>query len=464
MNILYITCGCNVANLFLPLALAFRKLYPGTENILVDPSDILHDVPERGESPAELFLQHGFKGEIIKRDDFPDLSGLGTMYKAYLFYFRLYERLRPSAVVVPYELGYAYYAVQAAKIMGIPTCHVQHSHWGPYKFDASPFQELPSNKSVLEKQRDVLKEGVKFIRRAPGYLHALPYRVYARLRKIQPHIPDIPEELLKVKDKLKGQTEFYPMDADMMAFCGPYYKRLLKEKRPEVAERLEMVGYLRGDVFLNNPVEPVETIYERYRLDTRGGLALYFFSAYRDFPPFLKLNRRHHPDDALIDAIRALRSVDGEINVLVLLHPLHHFERYRKELLGLMEKNNFDRVRIDRMHNDQFTLYRHASIVMGIQSTTLYEAMLANVPIVIQNYVLSRVYDPKLFECGATAPVFFPEHLHEQIERALTDKGFQERMFENQKMVCEDVFGPFDGKCGERTAKAIVGLINEGKQ
>ena len=74
-----------------------------------------------------------------------------------------------------------------------------------------------------------------------------------------------------------------------------------------------------------------------------------------------------------------------------------------------------------------------SSFVIGIKSACLYEAMLFNVPVVVQQYVLTKILDPQLFDYGAAAPVFSPDQLEAKIKKALFDDDFRKCMFQNQK-------------------------------
>jgi hypothetical protein len=270
----------------------------------------------------------------------------------------------------------------------------------------------------------------------------------------------IPEELVPYRNQLIDPQDAYPIHADHMLVYGPYYKRQLREKRPDVDEdKIHVIGYLRGDTFYNKPLDSQETVYERYGLNMDGRLALYFYSPFQELPQYYQV--QYHPNDALTDAIGMLKQMDDRMNVLVLLHPNLRFEHYRNEITQLVRKNRFDRIAVDRAHDDHFSLFRLASIVIGVKSGALYEAMLAHVPVVAQTYVLSKIHDPQHIEGGAVAAVLSSWHLGVQIERVLTDNTFQERMYDNQEMVCRDVLGPFDGKCGERAAAVLADLIRK---
>jgi len=470
MKVLYIAREPNVANLFLPIAKAFRKMYPHSEHVLVDPSRVFQKGRLEGTvSPAEYFLRHGFQGEILNPCDFHDLEGLAENHKLYLFHMRLFEHHQPSAIVVPHEMGPSFYAVQAARLMEIPSCHVQHGIWGPMKYHG--YYDLPeyipkktrqqhlSVRLLLGKQLQILSAEYDLIKQASAFVKK---RLDSITKKEASHAGELktPEKLVPYRNQLISPQGDYPIHADHMLVHGPYYKRQLSEKRPDVdEEKVHVIGYLRSDLFYNNPPDSRETVYERYGLNMDGRLALYFYSPFQELPQYYRV--QYHPNDALIDAIGMLKQVDDRINVLVLLHPNLRFDHYRKEIAQLVRKNRFDRIRVDRAHDDHFSLFKLATIVIGVKSGALYEAMLANVPVVAQTYVLSKIYDPQHVEGGAVAPVFSSLHLGLQLERVLKDNTFQERMYENQKMVCRDVLGPFDGKCGERAATVLANLIRK---
>lgn len=439
IKIVYVFCGPNLAQVFLPIAHAFRKLYPDSQNICVDPSDILYKHFDK--SPiADLFTRHGFNAEKISHKDFAESQSLDYKSKAYLLYFRLFERIKPSVVIVPHELGYAFYAVQAAKILGIPTCHVQHG----------------IGESREQSVLNVIQPRLSYRERIFRLYMKLKGRIYSAIIER----PYAHPELARFKDKLIGEEEVEPMNADRFLISGNYHKELLLAQRPEINEnRIDVVGYLRNDYFHNNPIDPIETIYKRYDLDVDKRLAVYFYTPFQDLPSVFKL--KYHPDDVLVDAIRTLKELDKNWNVLVLLHGVYDYGHNREKLNKLMQKHKFDSVKISRTHNDHFSLYKHASIIIGVSSSVLYEAMLANRPIIIQAYVLSEFNDVRLIEDCVAIPVLSPFSLQRQLNRALNDEPFLERLYENQRDTCRDLLGPFDGKCGERAVAAIAGLIRE---
>jgi hypothetical protein len=438
-------------------------MYPQSENVLVDPSRVFQKSTLEGTaSPAEHFRRHGFGGEILDACDFDDLTSLDDKHKLYLFHMKVFEHYAPSALVVPHEMGPSFYAVQAARLMGIPSCHVQHGIWGPSKYDGyydlteyvpkkTP-QPYPSGRSLLRKK---YQQASALVKQRLGSLTG-------KNKAWDPRELEIPEKLLPYRNQLIQPQDTYPIHADHMLVYGPYYKRQLKERRPDVGQdKVYVVGYLRGDLFYNNRLDSLETVYGRYGLNMDGRLALYFYSPFQELPQYYQL--QCHPNDALIDAIGILTEMDKRMNVLVLLHPNLRFEHYRNQLSQLMRENRFQRVVVGRAHDDHFSLFKLASIVIGVKSGALYEAMLASVPVVAQTYVLSKIYDPQHVEGGAVAPVFSSLHLGVQLERVLRDNTFQERMYENQKMVCSDVLGPFDGKCGERGATILANLIGKAR-
>jgi len=138
MRIVYIAREPNIDSLFLPIAKAFRKLLPEARNILVDPSRLFQSELREGVgTPIELFKKNGFEGIRIDPSDYKNLINLSFKYKFYLFYLLLFKKIKPSVVIVPHEYGHSFLAVQTAKMMGIPTYHIQHGIWGPQKLKKS---------------------------------------------------------------------------------------------------------------------------------------------------------------------------------------------------------------------------------------------------------------------------------------------------------------------------------------
>lgn len=476
MKVAYITCELSIATLFLPIACSIKKFFPGVENILIDPTNILYESLDTAGSPAEIFCHNGFQGIIIDENEYSDLKTLNYKFKAYLFYMRLFESINPAVIVVPHEFGYAYYAVKTAQLLNIPSFHVQHSIWGPDKIDKSSGKNKRSERSVIVTRNcnyhNWLNSFLKnLFSMGPSSNKSKKIFSFVTIRKVIKKVRltkngnKLPKELSPFEDKLQNPADdlSYPINADRIAICGEYYKRQLTTNRPELTDdRIDLTGYIRTDNFYNNPLKSYEAICNQYDLDINQRLAIYFYAPFDEFPNDYEI--KYDPNEAVVDAIAALNKIDPNMNILILLHPIYRYQYYLNLFNSLIDTKKFKNVKVDKTYDNHFSLYKCSKIIIGVKSTTLYEAMLANVPILIQVYVLSGIHEPQYIEAGAVASVFSPVHLQKQIERALTDKEYQQRLFENQKMLCNDLFGPIDGKCGERTAKGIVSLIEGYKQ
>lgn len=449
MKVLFVASEPTIAVLFLPIAQAFRKISPSAEIICINPSELLCPEVAEGGSPTEVFAAQGFAAEDIKKADYNDLSGLDYESKACLFYFRLYKLIDPSVVVVPHEFGYAFYAVQVAKHRGISTYHIQHGIWGPDRF----FPRTESPLSASDKKKDICGKILSYTKAAIRILFS---NDNVLVHKKKPHDLELLHELNGKLIRPPTGVDYF-ISADRMAVWGPYYEKLLSEAQSELKSRLDVVGYIPGDNFYYNQVESMQTINNRYGMDGNRRLTIYFYTPFQEFPRSYTL--KHHPTDVLIETVRQLKKIDRDINVLVVLHPNYRFSYYKSYLTDIIKKNNFMSVRIDRIHNDHFSLYKSASLIIGVKSTMFYEAMLVNTIGVLQPYVLSEIYDPQHIEKGAIVPVFCPHHLHKQLEMALMDESVRSRIKENQKMVCDELLGQFDGRCGERVALALLNLM-----
>ncbi|MFC1843867.1 hypothetical protein ACFLZ5_03675 [Thermodesulfobacteriota bacterium] len=362
----------------------------------------------------------------------------------YLFYVDLFEEMQPDAIVVPHELGYAFYAVQVAKALKIPTYHIQHGLWGANKYDENYY-------GIKKDIKRIIKKKINF-RKVINFL----------LNTINTGSSNvIPESLKKHKINLiSNPREGYPVFADKFALCGPYYEKLTRHHlKNTINDKIEAIGYLRLDNLIREKSITKDQLYKDYGFKEDSKMALYFYSPFQDQPHFYNyLN--YDPDKALLDGILTLKKIDNKFNILVLLHPLFKFDYYTKKIRTKLIELKIDRVIVDRARNNHAQLYKNSSIVIGIKSACLYEAMLFNVPVVVQQYVLTKILDPQLFDYGAAAPVFSPDQLEAKIKKALFDDDFRKCMFQNQKKLCTDLMGPFDGKSGVRAAKSILKFIS----
>lgn len=453
-RILYFGEGAYIADLFLPVALAMRRLCPNIESRFIDMSETV-----RGQAPTlasgdSRFPEMGFEGEDFSLQT--TKSHLHGRSHSLLAIQDLLLRLEPLAVIVPHEFGYALDVVQVSNLLGIPTYHLQHAVWPadvlggePLVTSARRWDEPGSQtpklatraSGIATQQAQILRDQYALMKR----LALAVARSLSTLRSSKKR-GELPPNLQLLLSQ-HNPDFLYRCRVKKIGAAGPYYKKRFEALgTPE--KGVDIVGFTRTDWFLTQPLESKEVLCARYSIDPNLPLALYMYASLA--PMF----ENRDAIDAIGDAICALRRVNPDISVLVLVHPLEDISRIVSAVKSLELKG----IRVNRAHRDHYSLYKAADLILGVHSSTLAEATLAGRPIVTQNYVLYDVAQSQLIEGGVVVPVFHRIHLQDQIERALKDRPFVDRLIANQAHIAYDLMGPFDGKCGERAARSILHL------
>ena len=453
-RILYFGEGAYIADLFLPVALAMRRLCPNIESRFIDMSKTVRSEIPGFASGVSRFLEMGFDGE-----DFSLQITKSKMYersRTLLAIQAVLSRLKPLVVIVPHEYGYAFDVVQVSNLLGTPTYHLQHAVWPADMLGGEPMVtsarrwSKPGSQTpkLATRASGIATQQAQILRDQYALLKLLASAVARSLSTLRSSKKrgELPSNLQLLLSQ-HPSNYLYRCSVKKIGATGPYYKtRFEALGMPE--EGVDIVGFTRTDWFLTQPVESKEVLYARYDIDPNLPLALYMYA------PLAPLLENRDAIDAISEAICALRRVNPHISVLVLVHPQGDISRVVSAVKSLKLKG----IRVSQAHRDHYSLYKAADLILGVHSSTLAEATLAGRPIVTQNYVLYDVAQSQLIEGGAVVPVFHRIHLQEQIERALKDRPFVERLIANQADVAHDLMGPFDGKCGERAARSILHL------
>jgi hypothetical protein len=440
MKILYIACEPTLAMNVSVIAFGVKSVHPTAENVLVDPREFLwpdYSAP----SIANVVESNWLSYERLTRADYNDLRSYRFPDRAYMFYFRLYQRLKPSVIVVMHEYGYSFYAVQAAKLAGVPSYHVQHAIFDPEHFEMHA--KLKTAGSSIRKNlfAQILRQGQKC-------LAFIGYTIKKSCPcEMIPHGCNLHVE----------KDERYPLYADRIALWSSYYKRLLLEHRPGFGEnKIDVVGFPHADSYFRDGKKSREQLFSEYGFSLLGILAIYLYCPFHEFGQQFEI--KVHPDDALLDAVTVLRKIDPDINILILPHPNYSLAITIARLKKLL--SHLDNVTIGDNSKHFLALCDHACIVIGVMSSLFYIAFLAEVPVVVQAYVVSDILDYQSIEGAAVIPVFYRSTLFEQIHRALDYAAFLEKLRDNQKMLARKLLGEFDGKSGVRTATAITASLS----
>ena len=448
--VLFVSESGSITQLFLPVAKALASLAPAVECQLLDVSKLGASENEFIEADNRLFLDNGFPVEDLGPYD--EASHLSRRQQYVLRLSEAVCRLQPAVVVVPHEYGWAFDAVKVAKKYGVPTYHLQHGLWGQHKFGVNRTLDLVRLRdatvsrihgvgSIIHRQKDILTSEMYLMRElAAGVVRRL--KRLGNRRKSQPSLWETPMPNMPFE---AGTTR--------KGICGPYYLRLFVAMGVDPAT-IDIVGYTRTDNFLASKPKSYEALCREYDLDAQvDELALYFWAPFEQYPDnyVLKYDQRQ----AFLETVSIIRELRPKMNILLLAHPRDSVESHEHWLRSV----DLSFVRVGRAGMNHYSLYMHSTLVIGAQSTCLAEAMLCRRPVAKLGYLLYEDREPKLLEGAAVIPVLSHLHLREQLDRALNDKPYVERIVANQAHVAFDLMYHFDGKCGERVARSILHLI-----
>ena len=457
-HVIFVTDHGNITQLFIPVARALNKIAPLVEVILVDVSKLGGGENEYVEAENGLFLACGFRVEELGPYIQQETACERKQYICRIY--ELFRKLTPAVIVVPHEFGWAYDAIQVAKEIDIPTYHLAHAPWGPDRLGG----DKPISKAT--RQGDIVPN----LNHKAGILNRQKEVVASQARIIHDIVA-----LYVTKVKCSGNKTIsndkdgsvpmwkrpysenpYGAGTTRKGVCGPYYLRRLTLMGMDPAT-IDLVGNVRTDNFLAAPIKSYETICNKYKLDPGvKDLALLFKSPFELFENLVNhYIQNYSQKDAIIEVIKTLKELRQKMNILLLVHPREDVELYEKWLKDV----GLSFVRAGKAGANHYSLYKHATVIIGSQSACLMEALLCNKPIVKLNYILYEDYQPQLVEGGAVIPVQSRVHLREQLDRALNDTPFIERTIANQAKVAFDLMYHFDGKCGERTANSLMDLM-----
>ena len=443
-----------VAKLYLSVARALKALQPRLESVLVDVSV----VGPGNVSSAPVFDQAGFRAIAppgLPTDDRRDRR---------LEYLRQFQKLfnaeQPAAIVVPHELGYAAVAVALAHHLGISTYQIQHGDYLPTYFSKEmPLVKVSYTKSTdlysaqrfWQAQHTMIRQEYRLLQKAFSALSTrLRQKLYGMRSPLYGKHSSAERELRALLTQLMPSPQTgsrYTFTTSKVGVAGEYYKRRLLAMGL-TDDRIDVTGYLRSDLFASAPLQSYAALCAQYQLDPTQPLVLYFYSPVGGYPV------AYDPIEAILDAIHAVRAVAPDWNILILNHP-----RKPMSLLEPVMRWGFSNVQVGRAGDNFWSLCQAARLIIGVMSAALTEAILARKPILTQNYVFFTTYNSLLIEFGAVIPVFYRFHMQERVMRAIRDRPFVERIIANQAAAATELLGPFDGKCGERTAQGILGIL-----
>ncbi len=227
-----------------------------------------------------------------------------------------------------------------------------------------------------------------------------------------------------------------------------------------------ITGNAKFDDWFNDTVDPIAITDLRSQIDPRKKTLLYLPT---------------HSDLSSIDMLASeLGILSRSYNILT---KLHYFTS-REELwrVKLLRNEGFPLYGDD---TDLLPLLKVSDVVLSDNSSAIFDAILADKPVIVADFwdehfldeaysrkkenrlnisnilTFSESIEQKIKRDGSIITLDNPKNLSEKITEALTDN---ETMRKKREQLREELFSFNDGKCAERSAQAIIGLIQNPKK
>jgi len=450
------------AKMCLSIAKNIKILKPEIDLSLIDVSQCY----ENCISGAAIFEKAGFKSirvSFINNNN----SNLDLNFAEY--FYALFKREQPLAIIIPHELGYAAIAVNISHEMGILSMHYQHGDLDPDYYDEITEEGIYPRKykfqCILSLKNGKLRTFLTLQNKICSDELNLIYCVLIAIKKLIAHNFDYFLYLIHIKfGTIKGKNKGKPNTskfinvekrscilADYVAVNGDYWKQNLTN-RGISEDKIIVTGNLRTDQFFNQPLSDYTTLCQHYGLNPKLPLIIYFYSPVEESCYLYPL--AYDPIEAIHDVITAIRTANPDYNILILNHP-----RRKLNTLNSIIELGISTLKVGYTENNFWSLCNHSDLIIGTISSAMNESLLARKPIITQNYIFKNKGSSLLSEYNAAISVFHKIHLNQQIKRAIFDKKFRENLIENQKIASYELMGQFDGKCGERFARSLLQIV-----
>ncbi len=277
----------------------------------------------------------------------------------------------------------------------------------------------------------------------PRHYFFLMARVAAQL-----HIPSL--ELQHAAQSIDPRSIFSRIETDYFAAYGAGMKSSY-ERVGHAPDRLISVGSPRFDTYMNKRAEGLEKgkqLFARLGLDPARSVLLAAV-------PVADIFASSTDSYALAEYFTAIRAVQEGSPGLQVLFKFHNDKALGAAPRYLREIFPVDSVVVGS--GDIFPLLCASDAVVCPDSTVIYEAILAQKPLVLYPWESHDIYHARLYE--GMVPLFYCTQKTEAVRsilRMCTEASYCEELLTRQKRFLKDY--SFDGKSSERVAALLRDL------
>ena len=263
---------------------------------------------------------------------------------------------------------------------------------------------------------------------------------HGRLAKVGLSYNYSEKDILGYKGNLSVQL------ADKTAVFGKYYRNFLMNVGNYAPEKIAVTGQPRMDLFFDNKKN-----YSRKELCKKLGInpnkKLIVFATER-------FQDSSDAGFALTAIIKSLKN-NSNVELVVKVHPSEEEDYYR----NLLDEQEYSA--IVRKDIDLYALLFCCDLLISISSTVMFEALIANKPI-IQLNLLERynLFDDEYYEKGKIITVATDQNqLAQSINYLLFDKSLLKQIEKDRKRFILEYYNHIDGKSTERFIKVLDEML-----
>ncbi len=230
-----------------------------------------------------------------------------------------------------------------------------------------------------------------------------------------------------------------PPDFNAWALWGPFHEQVFKDLGvPD--EKIYLTGHFRSEKWK----ELSEKI-ERPTFNSQKLVLGYFSQVSSCFFPDVRNDLTH--------LLKQVLALEPSLKLLIKAHPLEDYELLKKQW------ETVDRARLIPRDGTPYDLLKQATLVIGVNSTTLLESLAAGIPAVL--------YDPMdtlkvCVEMGACLNLFGAKHPENELVALLNNGGELQEMATQARKAALHCLGKLDGRSIERIHEVIHMLLRGG--
>lgn len=250
------------------------------------------------------------------------------------------------------------------------------------------------------------------------------------------HLSDALYKFLHAFGILLKYTMYGSGGCDRVLVAGRIAAGIL-ERRGVPKSRIQIVGYPKYDALLKRigcfPTPP----------DSRT----YLYAASTQVV-------RNQANVRFLERLRRATANRG-LTLLVKLHPRSPLEP--SDLYRLLHIEPGPTFRVLKEGDDTRDILEHSYALVTVSSTVVLDALIMDRECIVANYLAGE----SKMEYGQYDAVYSVDS-EEDLEEVIAESYRNKKPFENKKKLLEDELHLLDGNAGQRAAKAILSILNEG--